>query len=155
MKRISWPLFSLTIVLLGLLAWITDGITLEGERTIYTAKCQDGNWQGNRCTGKLAAGDRYRFRALKAHSEVVFWTAGAAAEPSGKYTDCTIKDGRNWKCKPNVDLARTVTSEMARGCPVADSTGQALPYHQISKFRWMTLTLGIPTGNEAGIQKPN
>jgi hypothetical protein len=154
MKRISWPLFSLTLILLAFAAWITDGITLEGERTVYTAKCQDGSWQGSNCTGKLVAGDRYRFRALRAHSEVVFWTAKATTEPSGKFTDCVIKDGRNWQCKPNADFSRTITREMVHGCPVIDTTGQALPFHQISKWRWMLMTSGIPTGNEVSAPKP-
>lgn len=153
MKRISWPLFSLVLIVLAFSAWITDGITLEGERTVYTAKCQDGNWQGNNCTGKLVAGERYRFRALRSHGEVVFWTVKATTEPSGKFTDCVIKDGRNWKCKANADLPRTITLEMARGCPVADSTGKALSFHQISKLRWMLMTLGISTGNAVGENK--
>ena len=149
MKRISWPLFSLTLLLLGFLAWITDGITLEGERTVYTPRCEDGKWQGSTCTGKLVAGDRYRFRALRAHGEVFFWTSGETG-PSGKFTDCVIKDGRNWKCKANADLPRTITLEMVRGSPVADSTGQARPFHQVSKLRWMLMSLGMPTGNSAG-----
>lgn len=155
MKRISWPLFSLTILLLGFAAWITDGITLEGERTVYAARCQDGNWRGNSCTGKLVAGERYRFRALRAHNEVFFWTAGATAEPSRKFTDCVIKDGRNWQCKASAALSRTITREMLRGFPVLDSTGQALPFRQISKWRWMLMTLGIPTGNGVAENKTN
>ncbi len=147
-------MFSLTIVILGFLAWITDGITLEGERTIYTPQCQGGEWQGSTCTGKLVAGDRYRFRALRAHNEVFFWTSGATGQ-SGKFTDCVIKDGRNWKCNPNAELSRTITREMVRGCPVADASGQALPFHQISKFRWMILNLGIPTGNAVSEPKTN
>lgn len=63
-------------------AWSTDGMTLQGERTIYTAGCQQGGWQGSECSGQLAASQRYRFRALKAHSEVLFWTTGAGG-PSG------------------------------------------------------------------------
>ena len=150
MKRISWPLFSLVLIVLAFSAWITDGITLEGERTVYTAKCQDANWRGNSCPGNLVAGERYRFRALRSHGEVFFWTAKSTQEPSGKFTDCVIKDGRNWQCKANADLSRTITREMVRGCPVADSTGKALSFHQISKLRWMLLSLGIPTGNEVG-----
>jgi hypothetical protein len=152
MKRISWPLFSLTLILLAFLAWITDGITLEGERTVYTPRCEGGTWQGSSCTGRLVAGDRYRFRALRAHNEVFFWTAGAAG-PSGKFTECAIKDGRNWKCNPNADLSLTITREMAHGCPVVDASGQALPFRQITKLRWMVLRLGIPTGNDAAEPK--
>jgi len=154
MKRISWPLFSLTLLLLGFLAWITDGITLEGERTVYTPRCEDGKWQGSTCTGKLVAGDRYRFRALRAHGEVFFWTSGETG-PSGKFTDCVIKDGRNWKCNPNADFSLTITREMVHGCPVVDSSGQALPFRQISKFRWMILRSGIPTGNAVSEPKTN
>jgi hypothetical protein len=148
MKRISWPLFSLLIIVLGFMGWVTDGITPNGERTAYTAACQDGNWQGTNCTGTLVAGDRFRFRALKAHREVLFWTVGSTTEPTGRFSDCEIQDGRNWNCKPSADFPRTITREMVHGCPVKDSTGQARSFHQVSKGRWFLLKFGVPTGNE-------
>ena len=41
-------------------------------------------WQGERCSGRLVAGDRYRYRALKPHGEVIFWTVGTK-DKSGKF----------------------------------------------------------------------
>ena len=43
---------------------------MQGERTIYTVECQAGSWNGDRCSGQLVAGPRYRYRALPPHSEV-------------------------------------------------------------------------------------
>ena len=71
MKR-KWYVLLPAVVAVGLAVWAADFVTLQGERTIYTAGCNGGTWVGNRCTGKLAAADRFRFRALKAHGEVFF-----------------------------------------------------------------------------------
>ena len=132
------------------LLWASDKITLEGERTIYTVECRDGTWQGTQCSGRLVAADRYRFRALKPHSEVVFWTVGASA-PSGKFADCEIKDGRNWTCKPNAEAARTITLQMARGVPVPDASGRTKGFHAIEKWRWFLLQWGLPVGSSADV----
>jgi hypothetical protein len=130
------------------LLWASDKITLEGERTVYTARCQDGAWQGAHCGGRLVAAERYRFRALKPHGEVVFWTVGASA-PSGKFADCEITDGRNWTCKPNAEAARTITLQMAKGVPVADASGRTKGFHAIEKWRWVLLKWGVPVGSTA------
>jgi hypothetical protein len=143
-----WLACLLVLAVLGLVAWGDDFITLQGERTVYTAGCQQGVWVGQRCTGKLVAADRFRFRALKARGEVLFWTVGVA-EPSGRFTDCVILDGRNWTCKPTADASRTVTREMVHGRPVADASGVARPFHAVAKWRWWLLRRGISLGNEA------
>ena len=69
-----------------------------------------------------SAGQRYRYRALTHHSEVIFWTVGTN-EPSGKFGECTIQDGRNWVCKPNGDAARSITLQMVEGVPIAGRRG--------------------------------
>jgi len=143
-----WSLVVLVLALLGLFAWAADFVTLQGERTVYTAGCEQGNWQGHHCSGKLVAGDRHRFRALKIHAEVLFWTVGSK-EPSGKFSDCTIKDGRNWVCKPGPETPRAIAREMALGKPVPDPNGLTRPFHPIPKWRWMLLRWGITLGNEA------
>ena len=142
-----WTLsLALPVLLLGGL-WSSDMITLQGERTIYTADCRDGSWQGTRCNGRLVASARYRFRALKTHKEVVFWTAGASGR-SGKYTECDIQDGRNWSCKPNADAAQTITLQMAHGLAVPNASGVVKGFHAIAKWRWWLLQWGIPSGND-------
>src|SRR2546427_8730224 len=65
-----WLFFALVLAGLCGVAWATDFITPQGERTVYTAECERGVWQGAHCTGRLAAGARHRFRALKSHKEV-------------------------------------------------------------------------------------
>jgi hypothetical protein len=136
------------LAVLGLLAWGNDFITLQDECAVYTAACQQGVWIGQRCTGKLVAAERFRFMALKEHHEVVFWSVGVA-ESSGRLTDCLIKDGRNWSCKPSADAWRTIAREMVHGRPVADDSGLARPLHAVAKWRWWLLRWGISLGDEA------
>jgi hypothetical protein len=128
--------------------WTSDKVTLQGERTIYTIDCRDGAWQGVHCTGRLARADRFRFRALKAQREVVFWTAGAV-QPSSKFTECDIQDGRNWKCKPNADTPLTITHQMSGGMAVHDPTAPTKPFHAIAKWRWFFVGWGVPIGRDA------
>ncbi len=141
-------ILALVIAMFLAFVWATDTVTLQGERTIYTARCEQGNWQGELCTGKLVAAERYRYRVLKAHNEVFFWVV-SSSEPSGKFTDCAIQDGRNWRCQTNADAARSITLEMARGFPVADSSGVTRPYHAVSKLTWVLLDNGIPITSTA------
>jgi uncharacterized protein VirK/YbjX len=135
------------LALVGTLAWGNDFITPDGERTVYTAQC-DGQWEGDRCTGRLLAGDRYRFRALRPHREVVFWTVGGS-EPSGKLEYCDITNGRNWRCPSNGQEARTITLQMSMGRPVRDEQAGTRPFHAIPKWRWYLSTWGLPIGSEA------
>jgi hypothetical protein len=140
-----WLFFVLVVAALCGVAWATDFVTPQGERTVYTAECERGIWQGAHCTGTLVAGVRHRFRALKAHKEVIFWSVGVATEPSGKFTQCTIHDGRNWVCPAaNADAARAVAREMVVGRPVP-----LRPFHSISKWQWQLLRAGVWVGDDA------
>jgi hypothetical protein len=100
-----------------------------------------GEWRGDQCTGKLAASDRYRFRALKPHKEVFFWVVGST-EPSGRYTQCEIKNRENWTCKANADSARTITLALVGGHPAPDPSANTRPFHAVSKVRWLLLKYG-------------
>jgi hypothetical protein len=60
----TWLFVIATLAVLAAMAWASDTVTLQGERTIYTVECRQGGWQGQHCSGRLAAGDRFRFRAL-------------------------------------------------------------------------------------------
>jgi len=144
-----WLYVAAAISILGLWAWLSDSITPQGERTIYTVTCIDGNWSGDHCSGKLLADTRYRFRALKAHREVLFWTVGAKDTPSGKFNNCEIQDGRNWQCPAEAATSATILHELVRGRPVPDTSGLARPYHQIHKWRWILLQVGLPGGSDA------
>ncbi len=139
-----WGFVILILAGLGFAAWASDFITMQGERTIYTVECRDGAWAGDRCAGTLVAGQRYRYRALPPHNEVVFWTAGTN-EPSGKFGDCAVKDGRNWVCKPNADAARSITLQMVEGAPVAGPASVTRPFRAVSKWRWLLLQRGWAT----------
>lgn len=131
------------------LAWVTDSVTMQGERTIYTVDCRDGQWDAaGRCSGKLVPADRYRFRALRSHSEVLFWRPGVA-ENSGRLTQCAITDGRNWKCPPSADAARSITLEMVRGEAVREGPSVTQPFHAVPKWRWIAIRWGLPVGSSA------
>jgi hypothetical protein len=146
--RLVYLISLLFLLAIACVAWMTDFVTLKGEWTIYTAACEHGDWLGPTCTGSLVASKRYRFRALKAHGEVFFWTAGERSA-SGRYVDCDIRDGRDWTCPPNSDAVRTITHEMDRGFPKPDPTVPTLGFHQIPKWKWEALRVGIPVGNRA------
>jgi len=123
--------------------WATDKIALQGECTTYTVRCVGGAWQDNQCSGRLESAERFRFRALTSHREVLFWTVGSA-QPSGKFTDCVIEDRRNWACNANAEAARTITLQMVHGQPTRDSSGTTMAFHSVDKWRWWLLRLGIP-----------
>jgi hypothetical protein len=139
-----WALVAAIFAALGFAAWASDFVTMQGERTIYTVDCRDGAWQGDRCSGRVAAGHRYRFRALKPHGEVIFWTVGSK-EPTGRFSDCAIQDGRNWVCKANADARRSITVKMAQGAPVCEPSAGTLPFRSVSKWRWILLARGLAT----------
>ncbi|HZV92853.1 MAG TPA: hypothetical protein VFF72_06515 [Caldimonas sp.] len=132
----------LVLAVLGYGAWASDFITLQGERTVYTVGCQGGEWQGEVCSGKLVAGDRYRYRALKPHHEVIFWKVGAR-DRSGKFDRCDIHDGRNWVCAPSDDASRSITLAMDGGVPVPGPPTVTRPFRAVSKWRWILLRRGL------------
>jgi hypothetical protein len=139
-----WAFVIALLAALGFAAWVSDFVTMQGERTVYTVDCDGGKWEGDRCSGKVKAGSRYRYRALKPHNEVIFWTVGSK-EPSGKFEDCTIQDGRNWACKLCADASRSITLQMAQGKPVVDPKLGTKPFRAVSKWRWLLLQRGYTT----------
>ena len=145
--RRYWLILVVLFIFFAFLLWMSDHVTLQGERTVYTARCERGTWVGNECSGNLAAGERYRYRALAARGEVLFWIVGSP-EPSGKFTQCEIRDGRNWSCKANAntDAARSITLEMSKGQPVPDATGVTRPFHDVSKIVWLLLNCKLYFG---------
>jgi hypothetical protein len=128
--------------------WSSDRITWEGERTVYTVTCERGVWEGLRCSGRIAAGDRHRFRSSHSRNEVVYWIAGSAA-PSGKYTDCTVSDRDLWSCKARPGEQPTITHELSDGRPIQRVAGIDLPFHAVTKWKWWALRLGVPGFSKA------
>jgi hypothetical protein len=150
-KRVWFFVAAISLLPLGT-AWVTDSVTLEGERTIYTAECEGGNWSTDpvpACGGTLVAGERFRFRALRAHSEVLFWTVGDSRRPSGKFSGCTVVDSRNWSCPGNEQSRDTITHQMLDGSPQSDSSGRARSFHAVEKWRWLMLR-GFSPNAKAG-----
>ncbi len=141
-------LFLPVFLALGVWAWLTDFVTIQGEATVYTVECSGGQWRGELCTGTLVPADRFRFRALPRRREVLFWTPGRD-EPSGRFSGCQIEDGRNWTCPGGNDAARTIAVGLMRGRALHDPSGHARPFHAVFKWRWLLLQWGVSTGNSA------
>jgi hypothetical protein len=141
-------LFLPILLLLAGWAWLTDFVTIQGESTIYTVSCRDGEWRENTCTGQLARADRFRFRALPRRKEVLFWTPGKA-EPSGRFVNCAIEDGRNWTCPASAEAPRTITLALVRGRAMHDPTGRTQKFRAVAKWRWLLLGWGVPLGRAA------
>ena len=135
-------------IVIGVLIWASDKITLQGERTIYSVQCRDGTWQGWRCTGILVAGDRYRFLASRSRQEVIFWAVGSR-RPSGKYTDCVVKDRDNWKCNAQPGQPAAVTNELVHGTPASSEANLTAPFHAVRKWKWWLLYGGVHTFRSA------
>lgn len=136
------------VLVLVATAWSNDFIMVQGERTIYTANCLPGAWAGRHCNGSMVAGERYRFRALKPHSEVFFWVVGSS-EPAGRFSQCAIESASSWVCKPNADMGRSITLEMSQGRAVPDPAGRTRPFHPVSKLHWWLLHFGWPYSGNA------
>jgi len=136
------------VAAVALVFWASDQITLQGERTIYTADCNGGKWEGLRCTGTMVAGDRYRYRASKVRHEVVFWIAGSPSQ-SGKYTDCDVRNRGNWSCNATLGAAPSITQQMINDQATHGSGGLTIPFHALPKWKWWLLHLGLRVFDEA------
>jgi hypothetical protein len=135
------------IVFVVALLWGSDRITMQGERTIYTADCDRGTWNGNTCSGALVPGKRYAFRASQSRNEVVYWVRGSTA-PSGKYPDCKVTDRDNWSCAAPADGApATIAFAMTKGWPV-EGPG-LLPFHAVPKWKWWLMDVGLRAFTQA------
>jgi hypothetical protein len=145
---LKWIAVLFVATVLAIVIWASDKISYEGERTVYSVRCEQGVWEGSRCTGKLVTGDRYRFVASKSRQEVLYWILGSSA-PSGKYTDCKVADRGNWTCRPAAWQPPTITHEMVNGVPSRDGGGAALPFHAVSKLQWWLLKVGFHVNGNA------
>ena len=148
MTRYLFIIASAASAALGFAIWLGDSITPNGQRTVFTAECEQGAWHGSQCDGKLTAGRRYVFQSIKKTGEVDFWVIGSLGS-FGRYTNCSIRDGRDWFCKLNEDATRTIAHELVKGAPVHDASGSTLAFHQVQKWKWLLLKFGLPAGHEA------
>jgi hypothetical protein len=147
MRKVVVRVLLCIAALVGII-WISDRVTMEGERTVYGVNCRGGEWNGNACTGRLEPGARYRFRASRSRQEVLYWTVGSA-DPSGKYTDCTVKDRGNWSCNRQLDQPPSIAFEMVDGKPTRSGGGLTLPYHAVHKWKWWAMRAGLPLFSQA------
>ena len=137
----KWVLGIGIVAIIAAMMWGSDWITLQGERTIYTVRCDNGSWDGDRCTGRLVPGDRHAFRASRSRNEVVYWIRESKA-PSGKYTDCMVKDRDNWSCNVRTDQKPAITFEMTHGKPTHTQMNDMASFHAVAKWEWWLMKLG-------------
>ena len=145
----KWVAVVLVVAGLGVVLWASDKITIQGERTMYTVHCDGGEWDGLQCRGTMVAGERYRFRASNIKQEVLYWVVGSPA-PSGKFTQCKVKDRGNWACPENAGQPPTITHEMVNGHPKRDGTDRDLAFKAVPKWVWWVLDWGFHVYNKAG-----
>jgi hypothetical protein len=136
--RIATSLF----VVFALVVWFNDLATFYGETTVYTVRCDDGQWNALTCTGKMVAADRYQYRVSTARRKAAFAVL-ESPESSGRLTDCDVSDARNWTCLPRGDAARSIVLEMAAARPAHDTSGSTRPFHAVRKWKWWLLRYGI------------
>jgi hypothetical protein len=132
----------------GLLIWASDHITMQGERTIYTVKCEGGKWEGTRCTGRLVPAQRYGFRASPARGEVIYWVRGSA-EPSGKLSGCKVVDRDNWSCTMAADQTPVAAFEMKKGRPTRADDPRVIAFREVPKWKWWLMDVGVGVFSEA------
>jgi hypothetical protein len=138
----------LALTILVTLFWASDRITMQGERTIYTVRCERGAWEGVRCTGMLVPSERHAFRASKSRHEVIYWIRESDA-PSGKYTDCSVTDRDTWTCNVRAGQKPTIAYEMVRGKPTRTGASSLLPFHAVPKWKWWLMDVGVSVFSEA------
>jgi hypothetical protein len=148
-RLVPKTLVSFVLVAFVIVVWASDRITLQGERTIYTVTCGGGGgWVGTLCTGTLVAGERYAFRASRRRHEVYYWIRNSD-QLSGRYSDCVVMDRDNWSCNATLGDQATITHEVAKGRPTHDSFGNGASFHDVPKWKWWLIRLGIPLFTEA------
>ena len=145
----KWATFVIIAAALIVAMWASDKITYEGERTIYTVRCEQGSWDGLLCRGTMVAGERYRFRASVSKQEVLYWVV-ASSQPSGKYTQCVVKDRGNWSCEASAGQPRTIARAMMNGRPRREGDEQHIAFHAVPKWVWWVLDAGLHVYSKAG-----
>ena len=146
-KKPLYLALAVTLALLSLTAWLHDFFSTTGARTVYTAECAGGSWRGHACTGHLIVGDRYRFKILKSHSEVLYWVAGSS-EPSRKLAGCKIENAKEWVCPVPVDAHAIIATAMRHGDAVPQ-LGKTKPFHAVPKWKWLLLEQGVTLFHDA------
>lgn len=135
------------LALVAVQVWLADCITPQGSWTLYSAHCQSGEWQGDRCGGQLVAAPRYRMRIDRASSQVAVTDLKTRA-PAGTLTQCDIQDGRNWACRSAAPGTAAVVERIRYGRP---EPAPQLPEgdRAVAKWRWMLMRAGLPAGQRA------
>lgn len=114
---------------------------MEGERTLYTVQCSEGQWSGRACTGRLMAARSYRYEARPGAHEVVF-SVDAAPSQRRRLAPCEVRDARNWSCAAGNDSASSVTLTMVCG-QATDPAPPALGLRVVPKLQWWRLKAGL------------
>jgi hypothetical protein len=138
--RLVWFFFITASVALLIMAWADDAVTLEGHWTIYTARCEGGEWSdAGQCSGQRVAAQRHDFISNPAATTVEFEIKGHGSV-TGVLSGCAVQDGRNWTCLACSGGTCPLTRALVRGEPKLESTAAAT-LRPIAKWRWHCLRL--------------
>ena len=137
-RRYVWLAYGLALIFLVIFAWGSDFFSPKGERTLYTARCQNGQWEDGHCTGRLESAERIRYKVQKLHREVAYRAVGASS-PAGHLTRCTITNGRNWSCAEDSGPPGSITLGLTNGKPDQSTPGHARTERCVSKWTWFRL----------------
>jgi hypothetical protein len=96
----------------------------------------------------MVAGDRYRFRASVSKQEVLYWVVGSS-QPSGKFSNCKVKDRGNWECE-KARAARHDHEVMVNGRPKREDGYHSIPFKAVPKWVWWVLDAGLHVYSKAG-----
>jgi hypothetical protein len=88
---------TVVILIFTLCMWLfEDPVPLQSQVTIYRLDCA-GKRTDRGCIGREETVTPYTYRASTSQQDVIYWKGGG--DLPEKYTDCTVRDARNWYCK--------------------------------------------------------
>lgn len=137
-RRYICLVYAMVVIFLTIVAWGSDFFSAKGERTLYTARCTDGQWVKGHCTGRLESAERIRYKVQKSHSEVSYQALGSSS-PVGHLARCTISNGRNWTCADDRGPPGSITLGLTNGKPDQSIAETTRTERCVSKWTWFRL----------------
>jgi hypothetical protein len=147
----KWAIVGVIVIALGIALWGSDKITYEGERTIYSVRCEQGNWEGLACKGRMVAGERYRFRASVSKQEVLYWIVGSS-QALRQVQSLRGQGSRQLGVRGQHGAGQpaTITRSMSNGRPKREEGYHSIPFRAVPKWVWWVLDSGLHVYSKAG-----
>jgi len=120
------------------LLWNAEPLSgFRNEMTVHHVLCDRWDKDSQSCSG-YRSGERFEFRANPDQAEVVRWNIDDEQAEIIRYTDCAIKDYKNWEC-PMVD---SLPSVKVREGIIISSDYLMVLFPQAAKWQWYLLDFG-------------